>query len=249
MAISIERQCFRVLSNFITKGYWSSHNETAASAWQQQNADWWSEMKKTNHNTHHPENSPTNRSGTMDTNDKAAGRLRSTDLHCIIVASLEGYEKKPIHFHALRNNYTSLMCASYMANHPYENVARSPIFKQQNIWSTNNLDDNGFSLSKMRSEIHKLKPEDVEETIIEKPTSHPGKNKPNEIQIGDQRGLSTLICMDETYRILLSIIQAMFTKKQFQFLIETMQLYHFTDEQWNNLKAILIDNKDGFTND
>jgi hypothetical protein len=30
----------------MTKGYQSSHNETAASAWQQQNADWWSEMKK-----------------------------------------------------------------------------------------------------------------------------------------------------------------------------------------------------------
>jgi hypothetical protein len=28
-----------------------------------------------------------------------------------------------------------------------------------------------------------------------------------------------------------------------------MQLYHFTDEQWNNLRAILIDNKDGFTDD
>ena len=28
-----------------------------------------------------------------------------------------------------------------------------------------------------------------------------------------------------------------------------MQLYHFTDEQWNNLKAILIDNRDGFTDD
>ena len=55
--------------------------------------------------------------------------------------------------------------------------------------------------------------------------------------------------MDETYRILLSISQAMFTKKQFQFLIETMQLYHFTDEQWNNLKDILIDNKDGFADD
>ena len=104
------------------------------------------------------------------------------------------------------------MCDSYMANHPYENVARSPIFKQQNIQSTNNLDDNGFSLSKMRSEIHKLKPEDLEETIFEKPTSHPGTNGPNEIQIKDRRGLSTLICMDETYRILLSIIQAMFTK-------------------------------------
>jgi hypothetical protein len=61
-ATFIERQRFRVLSNFITKGYQSSHNETAASAWQQQNADWWSEMKKTkqNNNTHHLENSPTN---------------------------------------------------------------------------------------------------------------------------------------------------------------------------------------------
>ena len=77
------------------------------------------------------------------------------------------------------------MCASYMANHPYENVARSSIFKQQNIQTTNNLDDNSFSLSKMRSEIHKLKPEDLEDTIIEKPTSHPRTNGPNEIQIGD----------------------------------------------------------------
>ncbi len=41
----------------------------------------------------------------------------------------------------------------------------------------------------------------------------------------------------------------MFTKKQFQFLIETIQMYHFTDEKWNNLKATLIDNKDGFTDD
>jgi hypothetical protein len=55
--------------------------------------------------------------------------------------------------------------------------------------------------------------------------------------------------MDKTYKILLSISQAMFTKKQFQLLIETMQLYHFTDEQWNNWKTILIDNKDGFTDD
>ncbi len=142
-------------------------------------------MKKPKHNTYHPENSPTNRCGTMDTDDEAAGRLRSTDLHPMIVAALEGHEKKPIHYYALRNNYTSLMCASYMANHPYENVARSPIFKQQNIQTTNNLDDNSFSLSKMRSDIHKLKPEDLEEIIIEKPTSHSRTNGPNEIQIGN----------------------------------------------------------------
>jgi hypothetical protein len=117
----------------MTKGYQSSHDETAASAWQQQNAESWLEKKKTNHNAHQPENSPTNRCGTMDTDDEAAGRLKSTDLHCIIVAALEGYEKQPIHYHTLRIKYTSLMCASYMANHSYENVARSPIFKQQNI--------------------------------------------------------------------------------------------------------------------
>jgi hypothetical protein len=28
-----------------------------------------------------------------------------------------------------------------------------------------------------------------------------------------------------------------------------MLLCHFTDEQWNNLKAILIDHRDGFTDD
>jgi hypothetical protein len=140
----IERQCFCVLSNSMTKGYQSSHNETAAFAWRQQNADWWSEMKKTNQDTHHPENLPTNRRGTMDTDDEAAGGLRSTDQHCIIVAALEGHKKQPIHYHALRNYYTSLMCASYMANHPYENVARSPILKQQNLQTKNNLDDNSF---------------------------------------------------------------------------------------------------------
>jgi hypothetical protein len=61
-------------------------------------------MKKTNHNTHHPEHSPTNRCVKMDTDDEAAGRLRSTDLHHIIVAALEGHEKKPNHYHALRKH-------------------------------------------------------------------------------------------------------------------------------------------------
>jgi hypothetical protein len=34
----IEHQSFRVLSNFMTEEHQSSHNKTAASAWQQQNA-------------------------------------------------------------------------------------------------------------------------------------------------------------------------------------------------------------------
>jgi hypothetical protein len=74
-----------------------------------------------------------------------------------------------------------------MAYHPYENVASSPIYKQQNIQLTNNLDENSFSLSKMRSEVHKLKPEDLEETIIDKPTTPPRTNGPNETQNDDQR--------------------------------------------------------------
>jgi hypothetical protein len=58
-ATFIEQQHFCVVSNFMKNGYWSSHNEVAASAWRQPNADWWSEMKKANTNIHHHENSPT----------------------------------------------------------------------------------------------------------------------------------------------------------------------------------------------
>ncbi len=45
-ATFIEHQRFCFLANFMTKGHQSSHNETTASAWHQQNADWWSETKK-----------------------------------------------------------------------------------------------------------------------------------------------------------------------------------------------------------
>jgi hypothetical protein len=93
----------------------------------------------------------------------------------------------------------------------------------------------------MRSEIHKLKSEDLEKTIIEKSITHSGTNGPNETPIGDQRGVSTFICTNETYKILLGISQTTFTKKQFEYLLETMQLCHLTDELWNNLKVILID--------
>jgi hypothetical protein len=72
------------------------------------------------------------------------------------------------------------MCASYLGNHPYESTARSSIFMQQNIMSTDNLDENTFSLSKMRSDTHKSKPEDLEDSIIEKSITHSGTKGPNE---------------------------------------------------------------------
>ncbi len=75
------------------------------------------------HDTHDSANSATTIGGVMDMDDEAAGRLRSTDLHCIVAAALEGHEKQPAAYHALRNNCTSLMCASYLGNHPYESTA------------------------------------------------------------------------------------------------------------------------------
>jgi hypothetical protein len=141
------------------------------------------------------------------------------------------------------------VCASYLGNHPYESTAQTPILMQQNVMSTNNLDENNFSLSKMRSEIHKLLPEDLEYYIIEKSITHSGTNGPNEDPIGGQKGVSTYVCTNETYNLLLGISQTTFTKKQFEYLIEKMQMCHFTDEQLNNLKAILFDHRNGFTDD
>jgi hypothetical protein len=120
---------------------------------------------------------------------------------------------------------------------------------QQNIMSTNNLDENTFSLPKMRSVIHKLKPEDLECSITETSIINSGTNRPNEHPIGSHLGASAYVCTNETYQLLLCIIQTTFTTKQFEYLIKKMQMCHFTDEQWNNLKVILFDHRDGFIDD
>jgi hypothetical protein len=86
----------------MTKGHQSSYNESAASAWCQQNVDWWSRLKKYQ-DTHHPTHSATTNGKVMDMDDEAAGRLKSTDLHCIIAAALEGHDKQPTDYHALRH--------------------------------------------------------------------------------------------------------------------------------------------------
>ncbi len=76
----------------------------------------------------------------------------------------------------------------------------------------------------MRSEIHKLQPEDLEYSIIENPITNSGKNGPNKDQIGSHLGASTYLCTSETYQLLLGIIQTTFTMKQFEFLIQQMQM-------------------------
>jgi hypothetical protein len=48
LAPFLKCQRFQFLSNFMSKGHQSNHNENAATAWRQCNADWWSEMKRKN---------------------------------------------------------------------------------------------------------------------------------------------------------------------------------------------------------
>jgi len=89
-ATFIECQRYRFVSNFISKGYRSSHNETAATAWQQRNADWWSDIKKTKQNNSTSAKSTTPINQTKNLDDEAAGKLSYSDLHHISTAALEG---------------------------------------------------------------------------------------------------------------------------------------------------------------
>jgi hypothetical protein len=98
----------------MSKGNRSNHNEIAATAWRQRNADWWSEMKKAKQNLAKL-TVPINQ--TINLNDEAAGRLSHSDLHRIITAALEGKQKQQHAYRALANNYAYLMCSFKMKFH------------------------------------------------------------------------------------------------------------------------------------
>ena len=90
----IKHQRFPFLSNFMSKWHRSSHKKTAATSWRQGNVDWWSEMKKAKQNTSPSAEMATAMGKVTDMDDKAAGQLSSTDLHCIIMAAMEGKNKQ-----------------------------------------------------------------------------------------------------------------------------------------------------------
>jgi hypothetical protein len=163
-ATFIECQHFCFLSNFMSKGYQSSHNKTAATAWRQHNTNWWSEMKTAKHDT-----SPLAKAmgKATDLDDEAAGRLSSTNLYCITMAALEGQDKRRLAYHALKNNYTSLMCSSNLTHHIHKATPPSPVFMQHNTFDNTKLSKSISSLKDMRTAIHKLLPEDLENPIKE----------------------------------------------------------------------------------
>jgi hypothetical protein len=139
----------------MTKGHQSSTNETNATAWRQRNANWWSEMKKANHDTTPTAKMANTTGGVMNMNDKATGQFSSTALNCTIAASVERHDKQHLAYHELRNNCTSLMCSSNQRKHTHDCTTLSPVFMQHNIMHNANLTKNTISLTNMRSAIHK----------------------------------------------------------------------------------------------
>ncbi len=107
-----------------------------------------------------------------DLDDEAAGRLSSTDLYHITTAALEGHNKGCLAYHALKNNYTSLMCSYNLTHRIHEATPPSPVFMQHNIFDNAKLSKNISSLKDMRTAIHKLLPEDLENPIKENVCIH-----------------------------------------------------------------------------
>jgi hypothetical protein len=80
---------------------------------------------------------------------------------------LEGHNKQRLAYHALKNNYTTLMCSSNLTHRIHEATPPSPVFMQHNIFDNAKLTKNISSLKDMRTAIYKLLPEDLENPIKE----------------------------------------------------------------------------------
>ncbi len=243
-ATFIERQQFCFLSNFMSKGNRSNHNEIAATAWRQRNADWWSEMKKAIQNL---AKSTTPIDETSNFNDEAAGRLSHSDLHLKITAALEGKQKQQHAYHALANNYASLMCSFKMKFHSGRESITSSIFIQNKHEHLEHDTENAISLTNMRAAIHKLQPQDLEFPIPEKTTSHIGNDGPKEVMMEDPYGTTFHSCPNNIYHQLLDIIQMILTDQQYQYLIIQLKTYRLNDAQWNELKSTMNSHTDSFT--
>ena len=115
-----------------------------------------------------------------DLDDKAAGWLSSTDLYRITMAALEGHNKRRLAYHALKNNYTSLMCSSNLTHHIHKATPPSPVFMQHNIFDNAKLSKHISSLKDMQTAIHKLLPEDLKNTIKENVALSSGDQGPND---------------------------------------------------------------------
>jgi hypothetical protein len=116
------------------------------------------------------------------------------------------------------------MCSSNLKKHIHNGTTSSPVFMQHNIMHSANLTENTISSTNLRSAIYKLQPKDLKYPTLERATSSFGNNGPNEDLIGNYSGTTPCLCTCETYQELLDIIQTTFTVKQFEYLINQMQV-------------------------
>jgi hypothetical protein len=93
---------------------------------------------------------------------------------------LEGHNKQRLAYHALKKNYTPLMCSSNMTHRIHEATPPSPVFMQHNIFDNAKLSKHISSLKDMRTAIHKLLPEDLKNTIKENVALSSGDQGPND---------------------------------------------------------------------
>jgi hypothetical protein len=99
------------------------------------------------------------------------------------MAALEGNDKQRLSYHALSNNYTSLMCFSNLTHCIHEATPPSPVFIQHNILVNAKLSENISSLKDMRTAIHKLLPDDLENPIKKMLRPRPVTKEPMRAQL------------------------------------------------------------------
>jgi hypothetical protein len=155
------------------------------------------------------------------------------------MAALKGHIKQCLAYHALSNNYTSLMCSSNLTHHTHKATSPSPVFMQHNILDNAKLSKNITSLKDMRTAIHKLLPEDLEKSIKENVASTLGDQGPSEGPIEDHSGTTLVSWTCDAYKELFDIVHAAFSMGHFEYVIYQIWKYRLTNEQWSKLKTIL----------
>ncbi len=146
-----------------------------------------------------------------ESDDKAASQLSITDLYHITTAALEGHVKQRLAYHALKNNYTSLMCSSNLTHCIHKATPPSPVFMQHNILDNAKLSKNISSLKEMRTAIHKLLPEDLENPTKESVAFTSGDQGPNEDPSEDHSGATLVSCTCGAYQELFDIVNKAFS--------------------------------------
>jgi hypothetical protein len=140
------------------------------------------------------------------------------------------------------------MCSSNLTHCIHKATPPSPVFMQHNIFYNAKLSENITSLKDMRKAIHKLLPKDLENPIKENVAFTSSDQGPNESPIEDHSGTTLVSCTCNAYQELFGIVHTVFSVEQFEYLINQIWKYHFTNEQWSKLKTELDCCRLRFTN-